>query len=97
MPFVKGQSGNPKGGSIQGHRSKALRELAQRHCPKAVKRLAEFLDDDDHAIAVRAADLLMERGYGKPIQTNEVAGTITIVCKGMPNLSAKESDHSTHL
>lgn len=86
MPFVKGQSGNPKGGSIRGHRSKAVREMAQKHCPKAIKKLAGFLDDEDKAIAVRAADLLLERGYGKAPQSNEhvLTGELTIVCKGMP-------------
>lgn len=77
MPFVKGQSGNPTGGS---KKSTAIKELAQAHCERAVARLAELMESEDEGIAVKAADILLERGYGKAPQSQElnVSGDIRV-------------------
>jgi hypothetical protein len=81
MPFVKGQSGNPKGGS---KKSAAIKELAQSHCERAIARLAELMESEDEGIAVKACDILLERGYGKAPQAQElsVTGNIEIAWKG---------------
>lgn len=73
MAFVKGQSGNP------GGRPKAvmpdgrtLSEAARGHSPKALQVLVAALEDPDTAFA--AAKELLDRGFGKPAQSLEVAG-----------------------
>jgi hypothetical protein len=77
MPFVKGQSGNPSGGS---KKSKAMKDLAARHGNKAIKVLAALLDHEDPAIQIKASDLLLDRGYGRPSQSLEgnISGKITL-------------------
>jgi hypothetical protein len=66
MPFVKGQSGNPGGrprvvGEVQ--------ELARSHTADAVTTLAEIMRDTE-AARVAAASALLDRGYGKPLQSS---------------------------
>lgn len=79
-PFVKGQSGNPKG------RSKDIPELKQL--------LAEVLGEEKDGIEaakailmalrakatkgdVRAAEVLLDRAYGKPKEKLELSGGLT--------------------
>lgn len=69
MPFQPGQSGNP-GGRPKGEAK--LREAAQQHADAALAVLAEALSDADKRIALKAAELLLDRAYGKP--TQKVAG-----------------------
>ena len=63
-PFPKGASPNP------GGRPRGFEDIAQRArdlCPLAIERLGEILRDPkskDMAV-IRAAELLLERGYGK--------------------------------
>ena len=64
IPFRPGQSGNPGGRpkDIQG-----VTRLARKLCPKALRRLAEILDDPEAANSdkVRAAQVILDRGLGK--------------------------------
>ena len=68
MPFVKGRSGNPSG------RRKAdveLRALARSYTAAAVKILATVMRDAKSPRArAFAAEKLLERGWGKPVQNN---------------------------
>ncbi len=71
MPFAKGQSGNP------GGRPKALvevQEAARSHTPMALATLARIADDKTAppAAQVAAANALLDRGWGKPVQTVDV-------------------------
>lgn len=72
MPFVKGKSGNPAGAKL--HRSTSaeleVRRLAQKHTLPALKTIVEIMGNKDNAPAVRltAADMVLNRGHGKPIQ-----------------------------
>lgn len=43
--------------------------LARQYGPRAIERLALALDDEDTRIAIDAASRLLDRGYGKPLQT----------------------------
>src|SRR6266496_6518616 len=66
-PFQKGQSGNPGGrprvlGDVQ--------ELARQKSPEAICTLAEIMQNEKAPPAARvaAANSLLDRGYGKPMQ-----------------------------
>lgn len=82
MPFRKGQSGNP------GGRPKAVgvvRDLAREHTPNAINALAEIMNDEEVPPAQRiaAAQVMLDRGWGKPMQTVEgnVDKTLEVVIK----------------
>jgi hypothetical protein len=68
--FRPGESGNPRGRPPGNRASKIvlwdLKHAARQHCPKALARIVEALDDEDKRIRLLAAELLLERGYGKP-------------------------------
>lgn len=61
--WPRGVSGNP------GGRPKALREvldLARQHTVRAIERLAELVESKDEGIALRAAEALLDRAWGRP-------------------------------
>jgi hypothetical protein len=76
--------GRPKGLPKTGGRAKGvtnkvaadIKALAQEHGPDAVKTLAEIMKDVSVSPAARvaAAKELIDRGYGKAMQTTELTG-----------------------
>ena len=70
MPFQKGQSGNP-GGRPKGFAE--IKALAREHGPKAIQKLVEHLEGDDSKLSQTAAVALLDRGYGKPGQSMDLA------------------------
>ena len=66
-PFQPGQSGNP-GGMPKGVAE--LRALARAHTADAIAALVEIVTDAKKPPAARvsAAQVLLDRGYGKPVQ-----------------------------
>jgi len=64
--FQKGQSGNP------GGRSKLpaeMREAFKAKAPQALEVLTRCLQSDDDRIAMMAAQAILDRGYGRPVQS----------------------------
>lgn len=70
--WAKGQSGNP------GGRPKELRKvvaLARKRTTVAIKTLEDIMTNGSNEGArVRAAEVLLERGWGKPAQPLEHSG-----------------------
>ena len=76
-PFPKGVSGNP------GGRPKEIQEivdLARQACPAAIRTLKEITLDENAppAARVHAANSLLDRGYGKPKETVDLTGKISL-------------------
>lgn len=66
-PFAPGQSGNP------GGRPRTLidvQELARQHTEQAIRTLVQALDDPK--LRVQAACALLDRGWGRPVQSVEI-------------------------
>ena len=64
-----GQSGNP------GGRPKVAAEIqavARDHGREAIERLVALMHSKNESVAVRAAEALLDRGYGRPIQGMEM-------------------------
>ncbi len=75
MPFVKGRSGNPHGGKKRAPILAEIEELARHAAPDAIDRLKHWLKNEDGRIAVAAAKVLLDRGFGTPAQT--ITATVT--------------------
>jgi hypothetical protein len=71
IPWQKGQSGNPGGRAKQ---DKSVKLLARQYTAEAIKTLAEVMRDTGAATSARvgAAQVLLDRGHGKPLQQLEV-------------------------
>jgi hypothetical protein len=68
-PFPPGVSGNPAG---RPKIAAEVHELARQHVPAAIKELARLaLKARSEAVRVAAARELLDRAYGKAIQTVE--------------------------
>lgn len=60
-----GQSGNPGG---RPKVAAEVRDLARAHGCKAIERLVALMDSKNQAVALRAAEAVLDRGYGRPLQ-----------------------------
>jgi hypothetical protein len=68
--FIKGQSGNP-GGKVK---TREVRLLAREYTVEAINTLVELMRyKKAPTIRVRAAEVLLDRGWGRPMQAMEVA------------------------
>ena len=73
MPFKKGESGNPRGKRPMDPIIRFnLKMAARAHCEKALEVIARCLQSDDKRIALMAAGILLDRGFGKPEQQTDV-------------------------
>lgn len=60
-------AGRPAG--VPNKITRTMKERAAKHGRKALLKLVELLESEDEAIRLRAANDLLDRGYGKPAQT----------------------------
>ncbi len=71
MPFQKGNTHWIKGLDKRYIKTrKELAEMARRGGGKAIKTLIEACDDDDPRVRISAAQILLDRGYGKATHLN---------------------------
>ena len=69
--FQPGVSGNPGGRPAD---SEKIRALARAAGPEAFHKLIALMRGDKDVVACRASTEILDRVYGKPIQTTEVLG-----------------------
>lgn len=70
-PFQPGQSGNPGG---RPREESHVRELARQRTEEAIATLTAIMQSGETESArVRAAEALLDRGWGRPLQGVEVA------------------------
>ncbi len=97
--FKKGVSGNP-GGKPKGHED--LRDIARSYTLEAIKTLGAIMQNAKLAASTRvtAATVLLERGWGKPLQQIEVRRTpfdelnpeeLGAIARALENLTSEES------
>jgi hypothetical protein len=75
--FEKGKPRPPQAGRRKGTLNKTtvkIREAAQRHGAAALVRLVELSKDLDGRIAVKAIEIILAYGYGKPREHVELTG-----------------------
>ena len=75
--------GRKTGGRLKGVPNKAtaeIKELAQKHGPEAIRKLAELVTSDDDRVVFAACQALLDRGYGRPNQR--------WICRRTPGLDA---------
>jgi len=71
MGFKKGESGNPGGRPrVVTEDGKTLRQLAREYTSEALSVLVDVLRDEEapHSARVSAAQMIHDRGWGKPTQ-----------------------------
>jgi hypothetical protein len=77
--FVTGQSGNPGG---RPRVAAEIRELARVHAPTAIEELARLaLKAKSESARISAIRELLDRGFGRPIQTGQIDDTMA---SGLP-------------
>jgi hypothetical protein len=83
-PFPKGTSGNPSGKSKTAvERATSIQALARAHTEEAIEALAAALKVP--ATRVAAATALLDRGYGRPVQTAHVR-----IIRNLSDLTSEE-------
>ena len=84
-PFKPGQSGNPGGWSKADAQAHAeFVELARSKSGAALMKLAQIMLKGNGAAAVRAAEVLLDRAWGKATQRTELTGVDGAALSGPP-------------
>ena len=83
-PFEKGNKA-AVGHSVQ---SASVRAMARSYARESIDRLAELINSEDGHVAVAACKVILDRGYGKPMQS--VKKTVTHVKRSPRDYSLEE-------
>jgi hypothetical protein len=75
--FVKGQSGNPGGRPTSEKELRAAIQKKGMEYMRAMEALAEDVKVEA-TVRLRAYDLLLTRGYGKPPESIKISGGVTV-------------------
>ena len=81
--FTKGQSGNP---ADRAKMSPEIRQMMTAKAQDAVQTITKFLGDGDPRVALKAAEMLLDRCYGKPQQAEEP------ICFELPDSTSTTTD-----
>jgi hypothetical protein len=80
-PFVKGQSANPGGRPAL---FPEFREECRSHSPKALAKLLEALREPGaSAQSIKAAELILAYGWGKPTQVVDINGEVKVTLESL--------------
>ena len=80
--FEKGKSGNPGGRPKAAYDIKALAQANTKEAFEVILRIMR--DEENPELALKAANIVIERGYGKPIQ--EMKGIFDHNVTHMPSI-----------
>lgn len=75
MTWKKGQSGNPAGRRPEG--VEEIRSLARKHTGASIKALVQGLKDENGRTRIAAAEVLLDRGWGKA--TQHIEATVNVI------------------
>ena len=71
--FQKGRSGNPGG---RPKLPAEMREMFRAKAPEAFEVLSRHLQSPDAKVAIAAATQILDRAYGRPVQSIDAAGGV---------------------
>lgn len=73
--FKPGQSGNPGGRPKLTLSDRELREMCKGYCPEAIQTVYHLMkNSEEDRVKVSCAEILLERGHGKPAQSVTISG-----------------------
>lgn len=76
MPFKPGQSGNPLG---KPKVPEEVMAMWSKLVPEAIKAVQACLASDDLELRLKAANVVLDRKFGKPAQSVEATGEISLI------------------
>lgn len=79
MPFKKGQSRNPNGRAKKTEAVRNAEELAREASEQAVRKLIALMSSGDQNVELKAANSILDRGFGKPRQSVDVTNRDLVV------------------
>jgi len=74
IPWKPGQSGNPSGFNVMHSMMRRVRE-ATNNGQDLIDVLKELLADNNPVVRLKACEMLWDRGWGKPKEPKDEAGT----------------------
>lgn len=77
IPFKPGQSGNPSGRAKKTPAEKAAESLSKKEAEKAMKKIVALIDSADDRVALAAAQHVLDRSLGKPVQHTQNDTNVT--------------------